>query len=170
MAERVVEHAIEHIGRPPATAVSSAGAPLIGGDAAEQGRVREEATRLGDAALEDRLWSTYGAEARLLIERRARAADVEERVGDAEDLTVAEVDFALESEMATSLDDLLRRRTSLGLFDIDAAVATAPAASKLLGDRLGWSPERVREEAARFTEHRVVELATVRSIAAEGAA
>jgi glycerol-3-phosphate dehydrogenase len=170
MAERVLESVTEQIGRAPTQNGGSAHVPLIGGSADEQGRARTEAARLADTALEERLWSTYGVEARSLMERGVRSPDVAERVGNLDELTVAEVDFAVRSEMVTSLDDLLRRRTSLGLFDIDAAVAAAPAATKLLGDRLGWSPERAREEAERFSEHRVGELATVRSVAAKGAA
>jgi glycerol-3-phosphate dehydrogenase len=170
MAERVIEKATEVIGRAPSTKTDSSAVPLITGTVEDQQRARGSVARLDDPEIDERLWTTYGADARSIAERAGSDARAAERVGGVADLTVAEVDFAVEHEMAATLDDLLRRRCSVGQFDIDAAVAAAPAAARLLGDRLGWSEQRANEEARRFGESRLAELVTVRSLAAKGGA
>jgi glycerol-3-phosphate dehydrogenase len=91
-------------------------------------------------------------------------------VGDLEALTEGEIDFAVQNEMVVTLDDLLRRRIAVGLFDIERAVGAAPQAARALGKRLGWTRERADDEARRFAADRMLELATVRSVAARGAA
>jgi len=68
------------------------------------------------------------------------------------------------------LDDMLRRRSSVGLFDIEAAVRAAPEVARMLGTRLGWSEARTNEEVCRFTSDRMTELETVRSTGIRGVA
>ena len=48
-------------------------------------------------------------------------------------------------------------------YALEAAIAAAPEAARSLGGLLGWSDERVREEAARATSQWSAELAMVRS-------
>lgn len=53
----------------------------------------------------------------------------------------AEAVYAVRHEMATTLDDVLERRTRAHLFDRDATLAAAPAVATLLADELGWTSE-----------------------------
>jgi glycerol-3-phosphate dehydrogenase len=168
MAERVVEKVGELIGRAPG--VDSSAVALVTGGAEDQQRARATATERVDPAVGERLWATYGTDARRLLDRVSAGGRAAETVGGLDDLTAAEVEFAVEYEMVTSVDDLLRRRCAVGLFDIERAVAAAPAACRTLADHLGWTPERAREEARVFCEQRTAELSTVRSLAAKGAA
>jgi glycerol-3-phosphate dehydrogenase len=50
--------------------------------------------------------------------------------------------------MATTLDDVLTRRTRAHLFDRDASLAAAPAVAQLIGEELGWSAD----ETARHVD------------------
>jgi glycerol-3-phosphate dehydrogenase len=61
----------------------------------------------------------------------------------------AEAVYAVRHEMATTLDDVLIRRTRAHLFDRAASLAAAPVVAELIGDELGWSTdERARQLAA----------------------
>ena len=50
----------------------------------------------------------------------------------------AEAVYAVRHEMATTLDDVLARRTRAHLFDRAASLAAAPDVARLLADELGW--------------------------------
>lgn len=68
----------------------------------------------------------------------------------------AEAVFAVRSEMATSVDDVLSRRTRARLLGRDACSEAADSVAELIGSELGWSPEKARASAAEFqasTEH-----------------
>jgi glycerol-3-phosphate dehydrogenase len=58
----------------------------------------------------------------------------------------AEAVYAVRHEMATTLDDVLARRTRAHLFDRAASLAAAPAVAALLGDELGWTPEETQRQ------------------------
>jgi len=62
----------------------------------------------------------------------------------------AEAVWAARHELVGSLDDLLSRRTRAAVLDAAAAAEAAPGAADLLGDELGWPPERRRREVAAF--------------------
>ena len=169
MAERVIARLADILGQPPAVKVDSALLPLAGGDLSEQRRARNEAPRLGDALLEQRLWETYGIEAAGIVQRIHDESSSAEPVGGIAHLTVAELEHAVDRELVATLDDLLRRRSGVAMFDIEAAVAAAPAVARRLGARLGWSSAREREEVECSSRDRIAELATVKSSAARAA-
>ncbi len=54
------------------------------------------------------------------------------------DYVRAEAVYAVRHEMATTLEDVLTRRTRVHLFDRPAAVEAAPAIAELLAAELGW--------------------------------
>jgi glycerol-3-phosphate dehydrogenase len=170
MAERVVDRVAEIVGASPHTAGASATLPLVGGDMEGQRRARESSPRLNDAALEERVWGTHGSEASSIVRTMVSDPGSMSRVGDLDELTVAELQFAIEQEMTATLDDLLRRRTRVGLFDIRRACAAAAMAADALGARLGWSAAQVAAESGRFVNDRSAELAAVTMVAERGAA
>jgi len=63
----------------------------------------------------------------------------------------AEALYAVRYEMATTLDDVLSRRTRARLLDRDATAAAASDVADLIGDELGWSAD---ERAAAVAEYR----------------
>lgn len=64
----------------------------------------------------------------------------------------AEAVHAVRQEMATCLDDVLSRRTRARLLARDASAAAAERVADLLGDELGWSPERRRTEVVAYRD------------------
>jgi glycerol-3-phosphate dehydrogenase len=64
----------------------------------------------------------------------------------------AEAVYAVRYEMATTLDDVLTRRTRLRLFDRAATVAAAPAVAELLASELGWDADMTHRQLHDFLE------------------
>jgi glycerol-3-phosphate dehydrogenase len=163
MAERVAAEVFKLLGRGAEVAVDSADLALVGGDLASQKQAADQALAAGvDAALARRLFATYGLQAGRVLERVAADPDAARPVGGLDCLTVAELDYMVEHEMVGGVDDLLRRRVRVAMFDAAAAQAAAEDASELLARRLGWQEERRRSEVDTFTRLVGDELATVR--------
>lgn len=64
----------------------------------------------------------------------------------------AEAVHAVTSEMATSIDDILTRRTRARLQDRRAALAAAESVADLIAPLLGWSDEQRRASIAEFRD------------------
>ncbi|MBS1905163.1 MAG: glycerol-3-phosphate dehydrogenase/oxidase [Actinobacteria bacterium] len=79
----------------------------------------------------------YGAEAELLL-ARARCADPTDPIADGVDITRAEVEFAVRAEGALTADDVLDRRTRIGLVQDDRDRAEIPV-TQLVADTLADS-------------------------------
>ncbi|MET0909126.1 MAG: glycerol-3-phosphate dehydrogenase/oxidase [Ilumatobacteraceae bacterium] len=62
----------------------------------------------------------------------------------------AEAVYAAREEMATTLDDVLLRRTRAHLFDRPATSAAAPAVAELLAGELGWSADETARQVAAY--------------------
>jgi glycerol-3-phosphate dehydrogenase len=98
--------------------------------------------------LETHLYQRYGAEtSRLLelIEQNPALADV---AITGQRYVNAEFVYAAQSEMATSLLDLLTRRTRAHLHDARASLSSASSIARLVATDLHWS----EEECARQVE------------------
>jgi len=162
MAERVVDSMRDLVGSREQRRVDSASIALAGGSVDEQGAARAAARRLDDAVLDDRLWATYGVAAADIVDRIHADPAGAERVGGLECLTRAELEHAVDGEMVTSLDDLLRRRSHVAMFQTGSALGAAGDAAALLGERLGWSAADAAREVADFARDRKIELATAR--------
>jgi glycerol-3-phosphate dehydrogenase len=54
--------------------------------------------------------------------------------------------YAVREEMATTLDDVLSRRTRARLLARDATSAAAEDVARLIGPELGWDEARIRTE------------------------
>ncbi len=62
----------------------------------------------------------------------------------------AEAVYAVRHEMATTLIDVLVRRTRAHLFDRAATLAAAPAVAELIGDQLGWDDAELARQLAEY--------------------
>jgi glycerol-3-phosphate dehydrogenase len=62
----------------------------------------------------------------------------------------AEAVYAVRAEMATTLDDVLSRRTRARLLARDATARVAEDVARLLAPELGWDETRIAAEAARY--------------------
>ncbi len=163
MSERVCEQVFRVLGRGADPAVDSARVALAGGGLEEQRAARAAAPELADRPLSDRLWRTYGTAAADIVQGIHDDPRSAERVGGLEELTTAEVHYALQHEMVAGVDDLLRRRCRVAMFDAPGAIVAALPAARLMAGPLGWSEERMQQEAAQAAALWQDELDTVRS-------
>ncbi len=62
----------------------------------------------------------------------------------------AEALYAVRHEMATTVDDVLARRTRARIQARDASAAASAAVAELIGPELGWSPEETARQAAAY--------------------
>jgi glycerol-3-phosphate dehydrogenase len=62
----------------------------------------------------------------------------------------AEAVYAARYEMATSVDDVLSRRTRARLLARDASAAAAAAVGELIAPELGWSADHVARDVAAY--------------------
>ncbi len=103
-----------------------------------------------DSETDDHLRSRYGTE------HAAVSAIAREQLAFAEPLApglpylTAEAVYAARHEMATTLDDVLSRRTRARLLDRAATAAAAPRVASIIAAELGWSPDRTQREIDEF--------------------
>lgn len=169
MAERVVDAVAEIVGIDGVSAGGrSAHEPLSGGSASDQARARDACRYSAEPVLADRLWKTYGVNAAALIERLSADAGAASLIGAMPDLTVGEVEHAITSEMAMTVDDVLRRRSRAAMFRTEGACGGASEVASVLAQVLGWDAATAERQADEFRASRGRELALVRADRKEG--
>lgn len=130
--------------------------PLPGGidfDGTEgrRGALATEITELGlDADVAIHLVSTYGSRA-IEVARLARTdRSAAQRLVEGRPEIVAQVDFAMQQELAATATDVLCRRTQLSLRDHDNGLGALDAVVARMQPALHWSSERAEDEKARY--------------------
>jgi glycerol-3-phosphate dehydrogenase len=163
MSERVCAEVFRILGKSADTGIDSAEGALTGGSFEQQAAARAKSASLGDKALEQRLWNTYGVAAASIVEAIGARAKLGEFVGGLEELTHAEIEYSVAHEMVASLDDMMRRRSRIAMFDTAAAVSAAPEVAGALGRLLAWNEGELAEQVAGVQAHWGHDLAIVRS-------
>lgn len=92
------------------------------------------------------LYRRYGQDASVILDMIAVDGDLAQRPIAGQPYVAAEFLFAARFEMATSLVDLLTRRTRTHLLDARATLKGAARVAALVADELGWSDEDVQRE------------------------
>ncbi len=142
MAEDTVDVIVERLGggrrRCPTRRLRLAGAGTTGTD------------RL------DRRFGTSADEVRALI---ALDASLGEPLVRGLPYVRAEAIHAVRAEMATSLDDVLLRRTRAHLFDRAACAAAAERVAELIAPELGWDDDEVARQVADYRARCAAEVA-----------
>jgi glycerol-3-phosphate dehydrogenase len=106
-----------------------------------------EAVRSSGLELEqvETLVTTYGRRARAVLDSARRLPGGGERLCKNAPEIVAQVHWAVEGELAVSLQDLLLRRTGIGTGPC-LGLDCAPAIAQRMGALLGWSARRIEAE------------------------
>jgi glycerol-3-phosphate dehydrogenase len=94
----------------------------------------------------ERLVGLYGATAERIAARAEARPDAATPLPGHAGVLRAEIEHALDEEMALTLEDLLERRTRLLLFDAEQGLNEAEEAAALAAARLGWDDARRRGE------------------------
>ncbi len=153
MAVEVVDRVGEQLGslRPSTTDVR----PLPGAEGlADYAAVSALADALAhggvDAAAAKHLANTYGARAHALVERVKRDPSAGARLDPELPYLFAQVDAAVDEELACTVEDVLGRRVPLLLRARDQGLAAAPKVAARMAARLGWDPARTEAEASKY--------------------
>ncbi len=99
-----------------------------------------------------RLLVVYGSRAKEIVDLCQARRSLAETFGREDNVLAAEIVFAFESELATTLTDCLMRRTMIGL-DCDLGREDVEAAANVGKKYLSWSDERIIEEIREYQDH-----------------
>lgn len=161
MAGRIVDmvrNALTRLGHPVDSArCTTDRASLPGGDASYD-ELRTLEHRLADRhasiprTVIARLVATYGTQSETVLQPLTNEPDLGQPVGTGSPLLGAEIRYALDHEMALTVEDVLDRRTRLLLFARDQGMGTLEATATVLARHLHWSAERHDAEIASYRE------------------
>lgn len=100
----------------------------------------------------EHLWSRYGTEAPQVQASCDGRPELAWPLVPGLPYLAAEAIWAVRSEMARSLDDVMSRRTRATILDRRASARAAPEVARLIGEELGWTAaERNRQVTAYLT-------------------
>jgi glycerol-3-phosphate dehydrogenase len=147
-ARRVAEKAIDQVfcllGRTPPRC-RTAETPLWG---AESPISREVPVGV-PAEAAGRLREVYGSRAEEVARRHGSTMDWAAPIAEGCAVLRCEIVRAVRDEMAVKLSDVVLRRTDLGTAECPPASHLA-AAARIMGEELGWTPERRQQEIAEL--------------------
>jgi glycerol-3-phosphate dehydrogenase len=150
VAQRVTDTALSKLGRKSVPCRTST-TPLPGGSLRDIGLAIADARREFDEGLPTdtipHLIAAYGSRYRDVMEIAGTRADWRTRLAPDSPVIGAELVLAARKEMAPTLPDIVIRRTPLGALGHPGDPAAARAAA-IVGDELGWSEDRRRQEIA----------------------
>ncbi|MCC6766996.1 MAG: glycerol-3-phosphate dehydrogenase [Deltaproteobacteria bacterium] len=113
-------------------------------------RLRARATTGVDEGLVRHLLYRYGIAAMGIVDRLGAAPDAARRVVAGLPYRRIEVTRAAESEMAATIDDVLRRRVPISFRREDGGAEAAADVGRLMADALGWDAEETVRAVERY--------------------
>lgn len=96
------------------------------------------------------LCQKYGAEAFKVAELGRKNADLQQVLVEGYSYIAAEVVYAVQTEMACTIRDVLSRRLGLELLDWQAAEKAAPTIAKWMGEVLNWTAAQSTHATAQY--------------------
>jgi glycerol-3-phosphate dehydrogenase len=151
MAEDTVDEVVGLLGR--RAKCRTRGLALLGAEGFIEAEPGTPAAHLGDR---------YGTEAAAIAGLVAADGNLAEPLVPGLPYVRAEAVYATRHEMATTLDDVLTRRTRAHLFDRVATLAAAPDVAELLAIELGWDAAERERQLADYHDLVARELAEAR--------
>ena len=152
MASQVVDAVQQSLGA-RRTASLTARFPLAGGDLANAAAEIAAATTLTrDVSVATRLVHAHGSEWRSVWALAAIDASLAERVEPTRPYLMAELRHALSVELATTLGDLLIRRTPIAFETRDSGRSAARRVAPLMARWLDWSADETHAAIAAYDE------------------
>jgi glycerol-3-phosphate dehydrogenase len=145
-AEYVTDRVLQKLGKPPVpsrTAVTTLPGSDLGAHTSQDGREDGPLERVASDT-RAHLTAVYGP-ASDRVARLAGRPGMSERFVDDSPVIAAQVIWAVRNEMAVTLADVIKRRTSLGATGHPGTRA-ATRVAELMATELAWSPERLRDE------------------------
>jgi glycerol-3-phosphate dehydrogenase len=126
------------------------------GSPTTRGALKAEVAGLSelDDEICEHLVSTYGSRAKDIATLVARDRSGGERLVAGRPEILAQVDFAIDQELAATACDVLCRRTQLSLRDVDQGLGAVDRVIARMKGKLAWTEARATEERARY-QHEV---------------
>ncbi len=162
MAEKLIDRAAglleERFDAPPARGCDTARVPLPGGDFEDLDLLRREIAALAapyhlPPSSVERLAAAYGTRARQVIDLLAGRPALREPLAEDLPYLAAEAVYAAREEMVVHLEDVVFRRTRLGLEVRDGLEEAIRLTARLAGEELDWDEaRRAREVEATLAE------------------
>jgi glycerol-3-phosphate dehydrogenase len=146
--------------------------PLLGADGfpALWNQRQAMASRTGlHVARIEHLLGRYGSLVHEILALVREDPSLGEPLPGADDYLRVEVAYAASHEGALHLDDVLLRRTHIGIETPDRGTAAASAAALIMAARLGWDSQRVSREVDAYQEHVAAERAAQKQSSDEAA-
>ena len=91
---------------------------------------------------------SYGSRALLVAEITQQQRGFSQRLSPQHPFIEAEVVYAVRSEYALRIEDVLARRMRLAFLDTGAAKGAVERVGAIMGELLGWSEEQMRGEVS----------------------
>lgn len=157
MAEHTVDEVLRQLGK--SARCKTKRLPLHG--------ARGFSVHRNDEPLQRHLRSRYGSGATELSDLIAREPELAKPMVEGLPYVRAEAVYAVTNEMATTLDDVLSRRTRARIFDRDATVRAAHSVAELIAPLLGWNDSELSRQVQDFTDSCAREDAAARVTEAE---
>ncbi|MCW5888957.1 MAG: glycerol-3-phosphate dehydrogenase/oxidase [bacterium] len=147
MARRIVDLVCEKLGKRDLRS-RSRDVPLPGGEPGSVADAAALAARLPALGREgaERLWRLHGSGCDALLARIAADPRAGEPIPGLPGVLRAEIEHALDAELALTLEDVLERRTRALLFDRRQGLDGVEAVAAIAADRLGWNAARTAAE------------------------
>jgi glycerol-3-phosphate dehydrogenase len=151
----LAEHTVDKVGkllrrRLPACRTDDTCLPGAWGVGAA--RERLESLELLSGAGVERLLDVYGGRAAAIAQICDNEPELARALDDERTVLAAEVAFAIREEFAGTLEDIVFRRTMIGL-DADQGRPLYDAIAALAAAESGWSPERLEEQRNALRQH-----------------
>ena len=150
MAEDAIDTVMQFLAMPAATCItgnhrlygsegwsSNVGAELVH----DYGISKETALRLSHK---------YGTAAKEVLDLTKDDPQLKASIAEDSPSVLAEVVYGVREEMATSIEDILARRTGLQLFSWEQARMAAPAVGAIVARELGWSPGQQKDAVEEY--------------------
>jgi glycerol-3-phosphate dehydrogenase len=143
MAEDTVDRVVHELGRPRLRRPdpSTRRLPLVGAT---------KRTSAPTGSLGAHLVGRYGTLAPEIMALVAIDPELDRPLVAGQPYLRAEAVHAIRHEMATTLDDVLCRRTRAHLFDREASLAAAADVAELMAAELGWDPAERDRQVDRY--------------------
>jgi len=147
LAEQLVDHIFEVLDRPPVPCTTDV-VPTVGGDTGPFSRflewVHHQYSAL-PAEAADHLARSYGTRITDLMATAQRGPVLMQRPSDRTPDIMAQVDYAVEREMALTLPDVMLRRTGLGTLG-EPSLDTIETVAQRMASHLDWNSQRFDDE------------------------
>lgn len=125
---------------------------------AQSSAIETKAKKLSiDPATIEHLISNFGSEAKEVVDLVEKQPSLNERICSDFPPIYAEVAYSVVNEMAVSLQDMLLRRTRLGLLNQKQCMQAAPRVAEMMAKILDWDERRKLAELAAFEAYLALE-------------